>query len=162
MIKDRDPETVAVFADAFRNMNLGNQGVGFIRQTEDQIGFLSACIFVGIDHGDTVEQMPGVDNESRQSSGQQAGSGGQQRNSHILHGACINKQAHGGRPEYTKSALLHQDTETKSQEHIAGHNGNRIQKRGSEKLFFQVEITRFLCDVCELLYEFVKRMSIFA
>lgn len=36
------------------------EGIGLIRQGKDHVRLISAGISVGIDHGDAVEQMPGI------------------------------------------------------------------------------------------------------
>ena len=80
--------------------------------------------------------MPGIHHKGSQRSCQQAGSGGQQGHCHILHGAGVDKQAHGHRPKTAVAALVHDDAEAEAQKHIAGHDGDGVQKGGIYRGFF--------------------------
>jgi len=137
MVEQGDPEAVAAAADPLRNLVPGNQGIGLICKTEDQIGLFPSGVLVGTDHGDAVKQMPGIHHKGSQRSCQQAGSGGQQGHCHILHGAGVDKQAHGPGPEHAEAALLHQNAEAEAKKNIPRHHRNGVQKGGAKKVLVQ-------------------------
>ena len=124
--------------DPLRGLLPGDQGVGLVGQGEDQIGLCITGAFVGIDHGNAVEQVTGVDHQGGQGGGQQAGAPGQQAHGHILHGTGIDEQAHGHGPQAAVAALVHNDAEAKAQEHIAGHDRDRVQKGPAQGGSFHV------------------------
>ena len=135
LIEQGNQKAVAMAGDAIRCTVLGDQGVGLVGQRENQIGLLLACSFIGIHHGDAVKQVAGIDGQGRQRSRQQTGPAGKETDSHILHGSGIDKEAHGCGPENTVSVLVQQDTEAEAEKQITGHNGDGIQKCGTDSFF---------------------------
>ena len=115
----------------------GYQGIGLVGKSKDQIRLFLSGTLVGIDHGNAVKQMPGIDHKGSQGCCQQTCSGGQQGNGHILHGAGVNKQTHGPGPKPAEAAALHEDTESEAQKHITGHDRQGIQKRPAEMFFHE-------------------------
>ena len=136
LVEQGNQEAVAVAGQAFRGLVPGNQGIGFVRQGKNKVGLFLAGALVGIHHGDTVEQVPGVDNEGGQGGGQQPGAAGQEAYRHVLHGTGVDKQAHGGRPEHAVAMLVQQDTKAEAQEDVARHHRHGIEKSGSHRVLF--------------------------
>ena len=135
-------QAVAVPVRVVVHLLPGDQGVGLVRQGEDQIG-LGPGALVAIHHGDAVKEVPGVDHQAGQCGDQQAGSAGHQAHRHILHGAGVDKDAHSQGPEDAVAVFAQENAEAEAQEEVAGHHGDRVQKGPAKEVF--VHKIRSLC-----------------
>ena len=78
--------------------------------------------------------MPRVYHDRRQDSCEDRSSPGQQTDTDILHGTCINKGTHGKSPQNTISGIPQQNSKAGSKHHIARQN-----RKGLDKLLDEVE-----------------------
>ena len=106
LVKQGYQKIVADAVDPVREYRAGDQRIGFIGQCENQIGLFLPRLLVGIHHGQPIEEMPRVDHQRGQRGGSQTGATRQQLHAHILHGAGVNKDAHGDRPGQPVAVLL--------------------------------------------------------
>ncbi len=143
LVKQGHQEAILVAAHACGRLVFGHQGVGFIGEGEDQVGLLPSGALVGVHHGNAVKQVAGVDQQSGQGGGEQPRAAGQQADGHILHGARVDKQAHGGGPEHTIAAPVHQNAKAEAQEHIPGEHREGVKKGGSNGRFFHESSSLF-------------------
>ena len=108
----------------------GDQRIGFVCHGENQVVLFPASALVGVQHGKTVKQMPGVYHKGGKCHSDPSGTAGQKRNGYILHGTGVNEHAHGQSPTDSVAVLIHQYSKSESQEQISGHNRQGIQKNG--------------------------------
>lgn len=127
LVKQGDEKAVADSLHILRQFP-GNKGIGFIRQGENQIGLPPPGAFVGLDHGEPIEQVAGVHHQCGQGGGEKTGTAGEQADAHILHGTGVDKQAHGQCPQRAVAILLQNDSETYPQKQVACHDGEGIPK----------------------------------
>lgn len=106
LVKQGYPETIADAVNSVGQHGAGDQGIGLIRQREDQVRLFLSRLLVGIHHGKPVEQVPGVYHQGGQRGGGKPRPAGQEPHAHILHGTSINKNAHGQSPGQPIAALL--------------------------------------------------------
>jgi len=136
LVEKGDQQAITVKRQPLRGAVLGDERISLVGQGKDQIRLLLSSPLVGIYHGNAVEQVAGIDHKCGQGRGKQAGTAGEEADCHILHGAGVDKQAHGHRPKTAVAALVHDDAEAEAQKHIAGHDRDGVQKGGIYRGFF--------------------------
>ena len=128
LVEQRDQKAVEIGVSLRRRMSVAEQGVGFIRQREDHIGAVLPGVFVTVDHGNTVKEMPRVYHDRRQDSCEDRSSAGEQTDTDILHRPCINEGTHGKSPQNTISGIPQENSKAGSQHHIARQNRKGLDK----------------------------------
>ena len=123
---------------AFGRLVLGDQRVSLVGERENQIRLLLAGVLVGVNQGNAVEDVTGIQKKHRDSRGENGSVVCQQTYGQKLGRACVHKQRHGECPGQTVTGFLQQDTEADTQEQISGHYGNRIQENGFQSFFMHV------------------------
>lgn len=150
LVKKGYQQAVAVEGDPVWGLIPGNERIGFVGQGKNKVGLFLSGPLVGINHGDAVKQVTGIDNQCGQRCGDQACTTGEKAHGHILHGAGENKQAHGNGPQAAVAALVHDDAKTEAKEYIAGHDRNGIQKGCADGAFTHGKSSLFLGNTVQL------------
>ena len=122
MVQQRQPETVGEAS----LLSGTNQGIGLVRQSEDQIGFAPSGVPVAVQHGDAVKEMPGVDKQRGERRGEDPGSGGHEPDAGELHGPRIDEYAHAQGPSQAVAPEPQQNAESRPQHQITGHHGETV------------------------------------
>ena len=138
MIESGDQEAIELSVCALRHITVTQQRVGLVGQREDQIGLQAPGIPVDPDHGDTVEQVPGIHHDGGKDRRDYRGPAGQQSRAHILHGARIDRKAHGQGPKEPVAGGVHQHAEAEPKHDVARHDGDRSHKRLPDRFAFQI------------------------
>ena len=128
MVQYRDEEHKPAAVHILRDVCHVIDGKTLITHTEDQIELFQPHPLVFVQHGDAVEQMPGVDHQGHQKGLQQIKPAQQQIDQHKLHGTGENAHAgdHGD-PE-RKSRRRHQNAVGYAQHQIAGKHWDCMRK----------------------------------
>jgi len=114
-----------------RGPGRGQQGIGFVGEGEDHIELAGPHAPELLQHGQTVYQVPEVDEQRHDRHRAQGGGGAQQGHPQVLPGTSINGQAHEESPDEVVSNLLEHQPE--------GHPDSQIphqhRYRGGESRF---------------------------
>ena len=92
--------------------------------------------------------MPGIHHQSGQRHGDQGCPGGQKGHGHILHGTCVNSQAHNKGPEKSVACILQENAKADTQDHITCHHRQGLCKCFADRPFHSVTPSRAVISCC--------------
>lgn len=123
LVEEGDEEHEPAPVDPGRFLVGGDQGEGLVTHAEDQVGLLPAGSPEPRQHGQSVEEMAGVDHQG-QGQGTQGVEGGEQEiHGHEFHGACEYQGAHGQGIDDGEPLAGHQEPIGDAKEEEAGQDG---------------------------------------
>ena len=93
MIQHGDPEAHIARIDAIRRFDRAQQGIGLIGQRKDHVPFAVSHRVERFQKGQTVEDMPAVEQQRHHRNGNKGRLGRQKRHKQILSRACVDAQA---------------------------------------------------------------------
>ena len=138
VIQHGDKQIEPSLVHTVRNRGCSNQRIGLIGQFMDQQKLFLSGVFVFVDDGKTVEEMPYLDHQCHDRGGDQAGTACEQVDRHILHRAGINKDGHKESPDKRISVAFKQYAKAHTKKKIACHNRKCVRKGRPECFAFHV------------------------
>ena len=146
------PEPVRI--RAFRCFPVAQQGISLICQGKDQVRFITARIPVIAEHGNTVEQVPGIHHDSGKDYRQYGGTSRQQPHTHILHGTGKDQKTHGQNPQEAVAGPVRENAEPGSKYDISGHNRQGFPESCSDCIHRSVSVP-FLAAACRCRFPYI-------
>ena len=135
MIQHGDPEAHIACINALRRLDRAQQGIGFIGQREDHVPLAVAHLMKSLQKGQTVEDMPAVEQQRHHRNGNKGRPGRQKRHKQILSRASVDAQAAEEGPDRSEADIAQHNTECKTDEQIAAQYGYRGGKGRTKCLF---------------------------
>ena len=131
MIQHGDPEAHIACINALGRLDRAQQGIGLIGQREDHVPLAAAHLMKSLQKGQTVEDMPAVEQQRHHRNGNKGRLGRQKRHKQILSRACVDAQAAEEGPDRSEADIAQHNTECKTDEQIAAEHGNGRRERGT-------------------------------
>ena len=135
MIQYGDPEAHIACIDAIRRFDRAQQGIGLIGQRKDHVPFAVSHRVERFQKGQTVEDMPAVEQQRHHRNGNKGRLGRQKRHKQILSRASVDAQAAEEGPDRSEADIAQHNTECKTDEQIAAQYGYRGGKGRTKRLF---------------------------
>ena len=135
VIQHGDPEAHIACINALGRLDRAQQGIGLIGQREDHVPLAAAHRMKSLQKGQTVEDMPAVEQQCHHSNGNKGCLGCQKRYKQILSRACVDAQAAEEGPDRSEADIAQHNTECKTDEQIAAQYGYRGGKGRTKRLF---------------------------
>ena len=128
LVEQRQQEAEEIRVRPVRRSAVTEERIRLIGQRKNHIGFVFSGIFILIHHGYAVEQMPCIYHDRRDHRCKDGRSSCEESDAHVLHRACVDKEAHGCRPQDPVSGIAQEDAKTCAEDQISGHDRDRFIK----------------------------------